>query len=146
MAGIDASRVINGTFGYVYLDGNWLASFNEAEARVEHQKEELKLCGDRWVRHKLVGCRGTGSIRGFKVTSDLVKLNEPMRDNTKGAVRCELIFKLADPEAYGYERVRLKNVMFDINQLARFTAGELVREELDFTFEDYELLDVITAS
>ncbi len=143
---LDASRVISGTFGSVWMDGRWLTNFNHLEANVEVQKAELKLAGDRWTRRKVTGLNGTGTISGFKVTSELIQLMAPVADNARGAVKTELITKLADPEAYGFERIRLKNVMFDRIQLANWTAGETVAEEWPFTFEEFELLDPIVAS
>ncbi len=143
---LDASRIINGTFGSVWMDGQWLTNFNHLEANVEVQKAEIKLSGDRWTRRKVTGLNGTGTISGFKVTSDLIQLMAPVADNTKGAVKTEIISKLADPEAYRYERIRLKNVMFDRIQLANWTAGENVTEEWPFTFEEFELLDPIVAT
>lgn len=141
---LDASRVINGSFGEVYVDGAWATNFNHLEANVEIQKAEIRPSGDRWVHHKVTGLKGTGTISGFKVTSDLISLNDPIRDNTKGAVKTEIVSKLADPEAWGYERIRLKNVMFDRISLANWTTGEVVNEEWPFTFEDYELVDKIS--
>jgi hypothetical protein len=143
---LDASRVISGTFGSVWMDGRWLTNFNHLEANVEVQKAELKLAGDRWTRRKVTGLNGTGTISGFKVTSELIQLMAPVADNARGTVKTELITKLADPEAYGFERIRLKNVMFDRIQLANWTAGETVTEEWPFTFEEFELLDPIVPS
>jgi hypothetical protein len=143
---VDAARTIDGTFGSVYLEKDWLTNFNEMKAEVEIQKSELKLSGDRWTRHKVVGLKGTGNITGYKVTSQLISLNSPVADNTSGSVRTELVSKLADPEAYGYERIRLMNVMFDKILLANWKAGEVVNEEWPFTFEGYELLDPIVQS
>ncbi|GMX60837.1 MULTISPECIES: phage tail tube protein [Paenibacillus] len=133
---LDASRVILGTYGQVFIDGNWQANFNHLEAKVEVQKKELNLSGDSWVRHKLGAKKGTGTVSGFKVTSFMLE---------KGFTKFEIISKLADPESYGFERVRLVNVIPDRLQLANWTAGEEVKEEISFTFEGYELLDPIKA-
>lgn len=133
---LDASRVILGTYGQVFIDGNWQANFNHLEAKVEVQKKELNLSGDSWVRHKLGAKKGTGTVSGFKVTSFMLE---------KGFNKFEIISKLADPESYGFERVRLVNVIPDRLQLANWTAGEEVKEEISFTFEGYELLDPIKA-
>ena len=146
MPELDVSRVINGTYGEVWMDGKWLSNFNHLEANVEIQKAELKISGNRWTKRKVTGLNGTGTISGFKVTSDLIQLNTPMADSANPAVRTEIISKLADPEAYGYERIRLKYVLFDRIQLANWTAGETVNEEWPFTFEGYELLDPIAQS
>lgn len=142
----DPSRAIDGTFGSVLREGNWLTNFNEMKAEVDIQKAELKIAGDRWVHHKVIGLKGTGSITGFKVTSDLIALNAPIASNSSGSVKTELVSKLADPEAFGTERIRFMNVMFDKIQLANWKAGEVVNEDWAFTFEGFELLDPIEES
>ena len=60
--------------------------------------------------------------------------------------RTELITELDDPEAYGAERIRLMNVMFDNIDLSKFESGKEIDEEWKFTFEGYELLDPIEES
>lgn len=134
---LDASRTILGTYGQVFIDGIWQTNLNHMEANVEIQKRELNLSGDPWVRHKKGPMKGTGTMSGFKVTSEMLQ---------RGFGKFELVSKLDDPEAYGHERVRLMNVMPDRLQLANWTAGEEVAEEVPFTFEGYELLDPIVAS
>jgi len=134
---LDASRTILGTYGYIYIDGIWQTNLNHLEAVVEIQKRELNLSGDPWVKHKKGPMKGTGTMSGFKVTSDMIK---------RGFGKFEIVSKLDDPEAYGHERIRLMNVMPDRLQLANWTAGEEVTEEVPFTFEGYELLDPIVAS
>lgn len=143
MAELDASRVINGSFGQVYMEGQWLTNFSEMTAEANIEKAKLKLSGDRWARHKLIGLDGTGTMTGFKVTSKLIEFNTPITDNKNKMVKTELISKLSDPEAWGHERVRLKNVMFDKIQLANWKTGAEVNEDWPFTFEEYELLDPI---
>lgn len=145
MAGIDNVNAINGHYGSIFHEGAWLANFNKAEAKVEIQKAELKLSGDRWVRHKVLSLKGTGSISGYKITSELIQFNSPVANNANKSVRTELIYKLNDPEALGMERVRLLNVMFDEIPLANWEAGKEISEEWKFTFEGYEMLDPIEA-
>ncbi|TNJ65166.1 phage portal protein [Paenibacillus hemerocallicola] len=133
---MDASRVFMGTYGKIFIGGIWQSNFNHLEASVEIQKRELNLAGDPWVRHKKGPMKGTGTISGFKVTSDMI---------ARGFDKFELISKLEDPEAYGYETITLKNVMLDKLQLANWTAGEEVKEEVSFTFEEYALNDRVQA-
>jgi hypothetical protein len=125
-----------GTYGKIFIGGVWQSNFNHLEASVEIQKRELNLAGDPWVRHKKGPMKGTGTISGFKVTSDMI---------ARGFDKFELISKLEDPEAYGYETITLKNVMLDKLQLANWTAGEEVKEEVSFTFEEYALNDRVQA-
>ncbi|WP_316245785.1 phage tail tube protein [Paenibacillus tuaregi] len=140
---LDATRVINGTYGYVYHNGQWLTNIKTAEANVEITKEEIKRSGTRWTAHKVTGLNGTGTISGYKVTSEFVELIGQVADDSKGTFITELILKLEDPESYGAYRVRLKGVMFDKIPLVHFEVGSLVEEELPFNFTGYELLDVI---
>lgn len=131
---LDPSRAILGTYGKVFIEGRWQTNVNHLDASVENQKKELNLSGDPWVRHKKGPLKGTGTMSGFKVTSVMIQ---------RGFDRFEIISKLDDPEAYGYERIRYMNCMADSLQLANYTAGEEVTEEVPFTFEGYELLDPI---
>lgn len=134
---LDASRTIHGSRGKILLDGEWQTNLTECTADVELDKKELNLLGDDWTRYKEGNKKGTGSMNGYKVTSDMIK---------RGFKRFEIITALEDPEAYGHERIRLKNCMADKIQLVNLKANELVEEETPFTFEGYELLDHIEAN
>lgn len=142
-AALDPTRVINGSYGEVWHEGRWLTNFNHLEANVEVQKADVRPSGTRWIGTKVTGLKGSGTISGYKVTSGLIQLIGQVKDDKQGEYKTELISKLADPEAYGYERIRLMNVSFDRIQLANWTSGEPVSEELPFTFVGYELLDPI---
>jgi len=133
---LDPNRVIYGSFGKCYIDGVWQTNVNRLELRVQLNKIELNLSGDDWVRHKRGSKKGTGTISGFKVTSDMLQ---------RGFSKMSIISKLEDPEAYGFERIRVDNVMPDELILANWQAGQEVTEEIPITFEGYELLDPIEA-
>lgn len=127
-------RAIHGSYAKLLLDGEWQTNITEAEANVENEKAELNVMGDIWTRHKTGQLKGSGSITGYKVTSKMIE---------QGFRKYELIISLEDPEAFGYERIRLKNCMSDALQLAGVKAGEIIEEETPFTFEGYEFLDTI---
>lgn len=131
---LDPTRVILGTFAQAFIDGVWQTNINHLEATVEIDKRELNLVGYNWVQFKMGAQRGSGTISGYKVTSDMIR---------RGFSKFDIISKLDDPEAYGFERIRLIRCMPDSIQLANWTAGEEVTEEVPFTFEGYELLDPI---
>ncbi|MEW6540569.1 MAG: phage tail tube protein [Bacillota bacterium] len=133
---LEAERAIQGHYGKLFKDGRWLTNVNHLEAKAAMEKTELKLPGSAWVRHKKGILKGTGTMSGFKVTSEMI---------AHGFGRFEIISKLEDPEAFGHERIRLKNCMADEIVLANWTAGEVVEESTPFTFEGYELLDPIEA-
>jgi len=131
---LDASRTIHGSSGKILVDGQWQTNLTECTADVELDKKELNLLGDDWTRYKKGNKKGTGSMSGYKISSAMIE---------RGFGRFEIITALEDPEAYGFERIRLKNCMADKLQLVNLKANELVEEETPFTFEGYELLDKI---
>lgn len=142
---LDVERIVNGSYGELWEDGEWQQNINSCTAQVEITKNALNVSGTRWQKHKVVALNGTGTISGFKVTSKMIQQNAWAQGDRGVPVKTELITKLADPEAYGHERIRLKNVKWDTIVLANWTAGEEVTEEIPFTFEGFELLDPIEA-
>lgn len=143
---LDASRVINGSFGSVFnADGEWLTNVKSAEATVEITKEEISRAGTRWTAHKVTGLKGSGTIAGYRVTTALIEAIGSIADDTKGAYVTELRMKLDDPEAFGAYSVRLKGVQFDQIPLIKYELNAIVEEELPFTFTGYELVDKIVA-
>jgi hypothetical protein len=140
---LDATRVINGQYGEVWQDGKWLTNVQSAEATVEINKEEIMRSGTRWVGHKVTSLKGSGTIKGYKVTSDFITLIGSVASDRGKPYITELILKLNDPESFGAERVRLKSVQFDQIPLGKFDVGAIVEEELPFTFSGYDTLDVI---
>lgn len=134
---LDPGRVIMGTFGQIFIEGIWQSNLNHLEANVEAEKLELNLVGTEYTVFKLGRKKGTGTMSGYKVTSEMI---------SRGFQKFNIIHKLEDPEAYGFERIQLNGCMVDKIQLANWTAGEEVVEETAFTFESYELLDPIVAS
>ncbi len=133
---LDPSRVIMGTFGQIFINGVWQSNLNHLEANVEADKRELNLVGTEYTVFKLGRKKGTDTMSGYKVTSDMIE---------RGFQKFNIIQKLDDPEAYGFESIELLNCMVDRIQLANWTAGEEVVEETPFTFEGYTLLDPIHA-
>ena len=133
---LDSARLIHSMYAKVYIDGEEQTNVSECTAKVDLDKKEANLVGDKWTRYKKGTMKGTGTFKGYKVTSAMLE---------REFDRFELIICLEDPEAYGYERVRLKNCMADSLYIANLKVGDLVEEESPFTFEEFELLDKIVA-
>lgn len=131
---LDASRAIHSRHGKILTDGEEQTNVTECTAKVTLDKKELNVVGDDWTRYKQGTKKGTGSFNGYHVTSAMIK---------REFKRFEIIASLEDPEAYGFERIRLKNCMADELNLINLKVGDLIMEESSFTFEGYELLDAI---
>ena len=133
---LDASRVCSGTYGKIYLDGKWHNNVNECTADVETDMKPILTCGSDWEDNKVGAKKGTGTIKGFKVTSEMIK---------QGFKKFELLAELDDPEAYGAERIRLKNCKATKISLVNFKAGDICETETPFVFSGFELVDPIEA-
>lgn len=137
-----AKRVISGTYGEIWVNGEKLAEAYGLQAKVNYKKEEVAICGNIISDTKLVSATGTGSLKLHKVNSRMAKLIG--EDLLQGRdTRCTIISKLADPDSYGSERIALYNVSFDDLTLADWEAGALGKTECPFTFTRHEYLDRI---
>ena len=140
---VETKRICNGTFGELWLDSDYVGECYKAQAKVEFTKEEIKQCGMFFTDSKVVGCKGTGSLTMHKVNSRMaIKVADMVRN--KQDVRFTLISKLADPDAYGAERVSVSGVQFDDLTLFDWEAQKPLETETPFIFTGYEYLDQIT--
>lgn len=79
---VETKRICNGTFGELWLDGDYVGECYKAQAKVEFTKEEIKQCGTFFTDNKVVGCKGTGSLTMHKVNSRMaIKV---VRDSSTG--------------------------------------------------------------
>ena len=137
-----AKRVISGTWGEVWLDGDKVSECYGLQAKVSFNKEDIALCGQMASDKKVTSIECTGSLRMHKVTSRMaLAIGENIRNGRD--VRFTIVSKLKDPDAYGAERVVLSNVSFDDLTLADWEAKSVGKVECPFTFTDYEFLDEI---
>ena len=138
-----AKRVINGTWGELWVDGYKIAECYKFQAKYSHDTEDVPLCGQMAGERKLTSTKGTGSIGIYKVYSRFADYAESVLAGKD--VRGTIISKLADPDAYGYERVALYNVSFDDYTLADWQAKTVSKIEMPFVFTRHEYLDKIVA-
>ena len=134
-----AKRVVNGTHGEIWMDGEKVAECTACQAKVSFNKTEINLCGEMMTDTKLVSAKGTGSLTLQKVDSGLAaKMGRLDVDR-----RMTIISKLKDPDSFGAERVALYGVSFDDLTLADWQAATVGTVTAPFTFTKYEYLDMI---
>lgn len=139
-----ANRVISGTWGELWLDGELVAECYGFQAKVTADKEKIALCGRMMDDHKVMALSGAGSLRLHKVSSRMIQLlGDAMK--TGRDPRFTAISKLADPDAFGAERIAVYGVSFDDLTLADWEAKVAGKVECPFTFSDFDPLDVIAA-
>lgn len=137
-----AKRVISGTWGEVWLDSDKVSECYGLQAKVGFNKEDIALCGQMASDKKVTGIDCTGSLRMHKVNSRMAQVIGQYIRNGRD-IRFTVISKLNDPDAYGAERVVLKNVSFNDLTLADWEAKSPGKVESPFTSTDYEFLDMI---
>lgn len=142
---LDPTRVISGSHGECSQGGKVLTYIHTMKATVEFTKADIKRAGSRWTSTKVTSIKGTGSITGYLVTDELKMAVAQGLDDRRPTFKTELVSNLDDPEAYGYEKVRLKGVSFDNLSAINWASGEVVEDEWPFTYDDLEFLNPITA-
>lgn len=139
-----AKRVMSGTWGEVWLDNDYLSECYGMQAKVAFNKQDVQMCGRMAVDKKVTNITCTGSLRLHKVSSRMaIAIGDAIRNGKD--LRFTVISKLADPDAYGAERVVLINVSFDDLTLADWEVATNGKIELPFTFTDYKFLDTVEA-
>lgn len=141
---ISGNRVINGTWGEIWLDGDKVSELTGLEAKITLKKEDVNMCGVLAKDSKVTGWEGKGTLKMHKVNSRmLVKLGESIKKGKD--VRFTVLAKLADPDTVDAqaERIVLKDVSFDDLTLMNFEAKASGKVECPFTFTDYDFMDLI---
>jgi hypothetical protein len=142
MKKLKANRVMCGTLGEVWLDGDYVSECYGLQAKVSFNKEDVNICGQMAVDKKVTSISCTGSLRLHKVNSRMaLAIGNKIKKGED--VRFTIISKLDDPDAYGAERIVLRNVSFDDLTLADWEVAKNGTVEAPFTFTDYELLDSV---
>jgi hypothetical protein len=129
----NASRVISGTWGEIWLDGEYVAEVFKLQAKISFTKEDVHMVGSMFTDSKTTAVKGTGSIGMHKVNSRMVAVIGDHIVNGRDK-RFTIVSKLADPDAYGAERVSIPNVSFDDLTLADWEAAKKGQIECPFTF------------
>jgi hypothetical protein len=135
-------QVINGTWGEVWIDGEYMAEVISFKAEVDIQYADINMTRRLAKAKKMTGYEGKGEVKLNKVTSEMSK---KISDNLKQGKQtvCTIISKLDDPNAIGAERIVVKDATFEKLTLADWEAKKNGEEALTFSFTDWDFLDLI---
>ena len=136
------NKIIRGTFGYLWFDGELLSNVKSFEAKATLNYEEVNLSGDFATHQRYMGYSGEGTLTTYKVDSRVLK---KYFEAIKSGVMPELtmIGKVEDPDSKGSERVAFKEVTPDEVTLMKFENNTVTEEEVPFKFANFEVLDTI---
>ena len=128
---------------YVTIDGNrynFMHAIN-LEATVEKTKTEVPILGKTGKGNKASGWKGTGSATFHYNTSVFRELLTKYKNSGEDTYFDIMVTNEDKTSAVGRQTVILKDCNVDGGVLAKFdTEAEYLDEEMDFTFEDWDIL------
>jgi len=141
---VDGTRQINGSYGSVWWDGELLADIESFEAKLSIDRDEVNMAGKVSKDSKMLGWTGEGTMKVKKVYS---RAQQKIALAIKAGKdpRSKIVAKLADPQAFGTERVVLYNVWFNEVMLMAFEQKTKLEEDIPFGFSDYDFPDLIVS-
>lgn len=150
MRTLNAPDTISGKEGRAYakINGNNEDLFmaKNIESTVEKAKSEVKAIGKRMTGHKTTGGNGTGSMTLYYLTPlfrDMIK----QWKETGVDVYFDMVVENDDPESSaGKQSILLIGCNLDSTVLAKLDgdSDDPLDEDVDFTFEDFDILTPFT--
>lgn len=135
-------KVINGTFGELWIDDYYMSEVTGLQAKISLEKTEVNQTGTLAKGYKITGIDCKGTVKMNKVSSYFInKLSENLKAGK--TTTCTIISKLADPDSDGMEKIKLTGCTFDEMTLADWEAKKLGEESYAFTFTGWEVMDSI---
>lgn len=138
----ESNRVINGTWGEMWFDDDYVGEIESCKGDVEITYEDVTRVRHLTTGKKMTKLEGKGA---FKLHHVRTNISKKISDAVKTGMTptFKIISKLQDPEALGAERVAYYGCKLDKAILMDFEAKKLCEESYSFTFEDWEFLDHI---
>lgn len=146
MAILNAKDTINGTQGtcFAVIDNTRteLMQVKNITATVEKKKTEIPILGITGKQHKAGGWKGTGKMTAYYVSSIFRKMMLEYIKTGKDTY-FELMVTNEDPtSSTGTQTVVLKGVNLDTVVFTKLDVEkEALDEEMEFTFNDVDILD-----
>ena len=142
MNNYDDKNVINGTYGEVWVNSDYMAESTGLEAKITLEKTEVNKCKRLAKGYKITGTDGKGTLKmnhvsSYFVTKYLDALSKGKTPDTSITTRLE------DPDAFGAEEVKLEGVILDEVTLANWEAKKLGEESIPFTFSSATVIQSI---
>ena len=127
---------------YVTIDGNRynLMQAISLEAKIEKTKKEVPILGKTGKGNKATGWKGTGSAKFHFNTSLFRELLARYKDTGEDVYFDIQVTNEDETAAVGRQTIILKDCNVNGGILTKFDAdADYLDEELDFTFEDFDM-------
>ncbi len=139
-----SNQVMNGTWGEIWFDDDYLGEIESAKAELDITYTDITRARHLNTGKKMTKIEGKGSFKLHHVRSNIAKKTSDMIKEGK-TPSYKIIMKLDDPDSFGAERVALYDCKLDKAILMDFEAQKNSEESYNFTFEDHEFLDYVQA-
>lgn len=137
-----AQKVMSGTAGEVWVDDDYYGEVTAFKASLKIDYSEVSRVRNLAKGKKITGISGEGEITANHIRSFWIeKLLDQMLQGIIPSVT--IVGKLADPDAFGAERVVLKNCTFEELTLMDWKNGENTEENISFAFSDVDFTDTV---
>ena len=150
MKTLNAPDTISGKEGRAYakIDGNNEDLFfaKTIESTVEKSKSEVKAIGKRMTGHKTTGGNGTGSMALYYMTPLFRQMIKQWKE-TGQDIYFDMVIENDDQESSaGKQSVLLIDCNLDSVVLGKLDgdSDDPLDEDVDFTFEDFDILTPFT--
>ena len=150
MKTLNAPDTISGKEGRAYakIDGNNEDLFfaKTIESTVEKSKSEVKAIGKRMTGHKTTGGNGTGSMTLYYMTPLFRQMIKQWKE-TGQDIYFDMVVENDDQESSaGKQSTLLIGCNLDSVVLAKLDgdSDDALDEDVDFTFEDFDILTPFT--
>jgi len=119
-----------------------MAYVKNIEATFEKQKSEIRVLGHRGTQHKTTGWAGSGSMNLYYITS-LFREMALKYAKTGIDTSIDITIENNDPTStVGKQTVVLYGCNFDSTIIAKLDVDNTeLDEDIDFTFDDFDILD-----
>lgn len=139
---MDASQVILGTNGKLFINNVRIGNIKSFELTASMNYEDIQVNGNLITQYKYTGSTLSGTMVVHKVDSFNINL---IKDAIKTGVMPSIKFvaELTDPNINGDEAIEVTGVLFDDAVLMSFANGEVREESTAFRAGDYNYLSTI---
>lgn len=150
MVYLDKHNIISGKEGSIFMTVNGrninLIQTRQVEASLKLTKKEFAVLNKRIDQNKITGSKGEGKMNLYRMSSDFMKIAKQYLDSGQFP---DVTLKVTndDPQSFvGRNTVLLKGVVFDTIPLTSLDIDkEGLDEDVDFTFDDFDILDEFKA-
>ncbi|WP_238899369.1 phage tail tube protein [Clostridium sp. YIM B02500] len=137
-----ANKILTGSSGNLWFNGQLLATLSKIEAKVKGDFEDVSFCGDNATYSRYNGWSGEGTLTVKKVDSTIWKI---CADAYKSGVMpdIKLISSLTDAATGKSEKTSIEGITITEFMLAGFESKKMIEEEFPFKFGDFDPIETI---